>query len=672
MGIREAYRTYLGRDASDDEVANWESGAYGYGDNPAAWVEAIRNSGEAQSYAQSQGGGGGSESQGGGDAQRGATRNLMDSGDDPRGGDVGGGEPVPPGQGTGGGSSTVDEAQDPALRAQIAAAYKTHLLRDASDAEITNWLSGSNGWGKGAAGISRIIQGIATSGEARAAQSRYATGTNAQQPGAAGRTDYQNTDWWARQGVSSDQIFDANGQLKPGWENFSGGIRRAPGAANMGRLLGFDQTNYTNATSANPTMNSVKYGFAQIANRYPPTPTGLQQLLQDPEFKNRFPKAKLVGHDSIDFGDTLSDGATGVPVGIVDVGQAFDKGANTGTGWWWGPVGTGNTSSPTAPTTSTSTGGGGGSTASAAARGFTASGGGSPLMNPAATAGPRAMGMGGSGGGDMVYAGGGPDSFGRRFNESTGQYENSNGITPYNPLANYNPEPYNAPAPFAPPAYEGATPFSRPEYAAAQPFTGLSVDEMNADPGYQFRMQQGQQALERSGAAKGVTNTGGNLRDILDYGQQAGSQEYGAAYGRKLNDYTTNEQNRFNTYQTNYANAMGAYNQNEANRAGAFDRNVGNAASAYNTNAENAYRQYTTNTAGQNMANQEAEARRSGAYNTNLGSYQNQQQYGLQQQNYGLQAQQQAYDQQYRNWVEQYNQGRNNATDTYNRMYGLI
>jgi len=648
MGIREAYRTYLGRDASDDEVANWESGAYGYGDNPAAWVEAIRNSGEAQSYAaRSQGGGGGETQGGGGDGGGGTDQGGENS--DPTPQDQG------TGSGTGGGSSTVDEAQDPALRAQVKTAYKTHLLRDASDAEVTAWLDGSNGWGKGAAGISRIIQGIATSGEARAAQSRYATGTNAQQPGAAGRTDYQNTDWWARQGVSSDQIFDANGQLKPGWENFSGGIRRAPGAANMGRLLGFDQTNYTNATSANPTMNSVKYGFAQIANRYPPTPTGLQQLLQDPEFKNRFPKAKLVGHDSIDFGDTLSDGATGVPVGIVDVGQAFDKGANTGTGWWWGPVGTGNTSSPTAPTTSTSTGGGGGSTASAAARGFTASGGGSPLMNPAATAGPMGMGMSGGG-----YSGGG-------YGGNMGS-----GITPYNPLANYNPETYNAPAPFAPPAYEGATPFSRPEYAAAQPFTGLSVEEMNADPGYQFRMQQGQQALERSGAAKGVTNTGGNLRDILDYGQQAGSQEYGAAYGRKLNDYTTNEQNRFNTYQTNYANAMGAYNQNEANRAGAFDRNVGNAANAYNTNAENAYRQYTTNTAGQNMANQEAEARRSGAYNTNLGAYQTQQQYGLQQQNYGLQAQQQAYDQQYRNWVEQYNQGRANAGDTYQRMYGLI
>ena len=639
MGIREAYRTYLGRDASDEEVANWESGVYGY-NNPSERIDAIRNSGEAQAYAArlQGGGGGGSETQGGG-GDGGGGNDDLDRPDpaptpEPSPG-TGGSPPVPP-----------DEAQDPALRAQVKTAYKTHLLRDASEAEVTAWLDGSNGWGKGKAGINRIIQGIANSGEAKAADPRYTAGANAATPGQAGRTAFQNIDWWARQGVNADDIKNADGTLKAGWENFSGGIRRAPGAANMGRLLGFDQTNYTNATSATPSMNSVKYGFAQIANRYPPTPSGLKQLLEDPEFKNRFPKAKLVGHDSIDFGGALSDGATGEAVGVVDVGQMFDKGANTGNGWWWGPAGSGNTTTPppvtpVSPAVATSN----------TARGFTASGGGSPLMNPAATAGPMAMGGGGMSG----YSGGGMSGGGMM----------GSGITPYNPLANYNPEPYNAPAPFTPPAYEGATPFSRPEYAAAQPFTGLSVDEMNADPGYQFRMQQGQQALERSGAAKGVTNTGGNLRDILDYGQQAGSQEYGAAYGRKLNDYTTNEQNRFNTYQTNYANAMGAYNQNEANRAGAFDRNVGNAANAYNTNAENAYRQYTTNTAGQNMANQEAEARRSGAYNTNLGAYQNQQQYGLR-------SQAQAYDQQYRNWVEQYNQGRANAGDTYQRMYGLI
>jgi len=81
-------------------------------------------------------------------------------------------------------------------------------------------------------------------------------------------------------------------------------------------------------------------------------------------------------------------------------------------------------------------------------------------------------------------------------------------------------------------------------------------------------------------------------------------------------------------------------------------------------NERNRYQAYTTNQLARWQQNQEAEARRSGAYTANLGAYERQQQYGLR-------AQGQAYDQAYRNWVEQYNQGRLNAQDTYNRMYGL-
>jgi ABC-type phosphonate transport system ATPase subunit len=109
---------------------------------------------------------------------------------------------------------------------------------------------------------------------------------------------------------------------------------------------------------------------------------------------------------------------------------------------------------------------------------------------------------------------------------------------------------------------------------------------------------------------------------------------------------------------------MDAYNVNERNRAGAFDRNVGTARDAYAMNEENRYRGYTTNEIARLQQNQEAEARRSGAYGTNLGAYERQQQYGLR-------AQGQGFDQAFRNWNEQYNQGRMNATDTYNRMFGL-
>ena len=54
------------------------------------------------------------------------------------------------------------------------------------------------------------------------------------------------------------------------------------------------------------------------------------------------------------------------------------------------------------------------------------------------------------------------------------------------------------------------------------------------DPSYQFRFQQGQQATERSLAAKGLLNSGNAALELQQYGQQAASQEYGAQFDRML------------------------------------------------------------------------------------------------------------------------------------------
>lgn len=66
--------------------------------------------------------------------------------------------------------------------------------------------------------------------------------------------------------------------------------------------------------------------------------------------------------------------------------------------------------------------------------------------------------------------------------------------------------------------------------------------DFQADPGYQFRQQQGQQALERSAAARGGLLSGGTLKALTRYGQDVASAEYGNAYNRFNNDQTT----RFN------------------------------------------------------------------------------------------------------------------------------
>ena len=54
------------------------------------------------------------------------------------------------------------------------------------------------------------------------------------------------------------------------------------------------------------------------------------------------------------------------------------------------------------------------------------------------------------------------------------------------------------------------------------------------DPSYQWRFQQGQQAVERSLAAKGLLNSGNAAIELQQYGQGAASQEYGAQFDRML------------------------------------------------------------------------------------------------------------------------------------------
>jgi hypothetical protein len=60
------------------------------------------------------------------------------------------------------------------------------------------------------------------------------------------------------------------------------------------------------------------------------------------------------------------------------------------------------------------------------------------------------------------------------------------------------------------------------------------------DPGYQFRLQQGQQALENSAAARGGLLTGNTGQALEQYGQNYASNEYGNVYNRAMNDYNTN------------------------------------------------------------------------------------------------------------------------------------
>ena len=54
------------------------------------------------------------------------------------------------------------------------------------------------------------------------------------------------------------------------------------------------------------------------------------------------------------------------------------------------------------------------------------------------------------------------------------------------------------------------------------------------DPSYNWRFQQGQQAVERSQASKGLLNSGNAAIELQNYGQGAASQEFQAQYQRTL------------------------------------------------------------------------------------------------------------------------------------------
>lgn len=59
-----------------------------------------------------------------------------------------------------------------------------------------------------------------------------------------------------------------------------------------------------------------------------------------------------------------------------------------------------------------------------------------------------------------------------------------------------------------------------------------TLDQLQLDPGYDFRLQQGELALERSAAAKGAAMGGAAMKDLTTFAQGTASQEYQKAFDR--------------------------------------------------------------------------------------------------------------------------------------------
>lgn len=93
-------------------------------------------------------------------------------------------------------------------------------------------------------------------------------------------------------------------------------------------------------------------------------------------------------------------------------------------------------------------------------------------------------------------------------------------------------------------------------------FKAPTWEEAMSDPGYQFALNQGLDALQGSQAAQGLLRTGGSLQDLINYGQNAAATQYQNVYNRAANTYGLNTNAQIQEFQPNWNAWSQVSNQN--------------------------------------------------------------------------------------------------------------
>lgn len=126
----------------------------------------------------------------------------------------------------------------------------------------------------------------------------------------------------------------------------------------------------------------------------------------------------------------------------------------------------------------------------------------------------------------------------------------------------------------------------------------------DATPGYDFRLDQGMQALQGTAAARGGLNSGRTMQDAMRFGQGMASQEYGNFMNRLagFTDMGMGAANMQGNASQNAAAGIGNAFANVGNAQAAGAIGVGNAFSGGINNALGLY-QYQQNLSGQQRPN---------------------------------------------------------------------
>jgi len=115
-----------------------------------------------------------------------------------------------------------------------------------------------------------------------------------------------------------------------------------------------------------------------------------------------------------------------------------------------------------------------------------------------------------------------------------------------------------------------------------------TLEDLQATPGYQFRLKQGLDSANNSASARGSLLSGAQLKSLNNYGSEFASTEYNNAYTRAQQSYqnafardTTNKTNKFSRLQSMANNGQsasgtqGGYQMQGANAKAGIATNLG-------------------------------------------------------------------------------------------------
>lgn len=143
--------------------------------------------------------------------------------------------------------------------------------------------------------------------------------------------------------------------------------------------------------------------------------------------------------------------------------------------------------------------------------------------------------------------------------------------------------------------------FMRPWTSA---FTAPTYEGLGDNPAFQFRMNEGNKAIQASASAKGVLGTARPMKEMMRWGQGLASEEYDKVYNRALGEYRMahdiykgNQGDQWNRLSgmagtgQSAANTLGAQGTSYAGQGADLMTGAGNANAAGRVGSANAWNQ---------------------------------------------------------------------------------